>query len=55
MSTLFRRSSVLCLFVICLTTSAFGAARDRRDGGSTFVSARRATVHVLEEIIFPKP
>ncbi|MEA2166655.1 MAG: hypothetical protein QOK37_4782 [Thermoanaerobaculia bacterium] len=57
MSKSFRKSVVLCLFVGCLTTSAFGATRDTRDAGGFFAGIKRAIIHALDqiEIVWPKP
>ncbi|MEA2166656.1 MAG: hypothetical protein QOK37_4783 [Thermoanaerobaculia bacterium] len=57
MSKSFRKSVVLCLFVGCLTTSAFGASRDTREPNGIFAAVKRAIIHVLDqiEIGWPKP
>ena len=57
MSGSFRRVAVLCLFLGCLSTSAFSTTRDGRDGGGFFAAIRRAVVHALDqiEIVWPKP
>ena len=57
MSKSIRKSVALCLFVGCLTASAFGAPRDGREGGGIFAAIRRAVVHALDqiEIGWPKP
>lgn len=57
MSRAFRKSVVLCLFVGCLTTSAFGAPQAGREGGSFFAALKRAIVHALDlnDLGWPKP
>jgi len=57
MSGSFRRVAVLCLFLGCLSTSAFSTTRDGRDGGGLFAAIRWAVVHALDqiEIVWPKP
>jgi hypothetical protein len=57
MSKSFRKSLALCLFVGCLTSSAFGAARDGREGGGIFAAIKRLVVHILDagDLSWPRP
>jgi hypothetical protein len=57
MSKSIRKSVALCLFVGCLTSSAFGAPRDGREGGGIFAAIKRAVIRVLDanDLSWPKP
>jgi hypothetical protein len=57
MSKTLQKSVVLCLFVGCLTAPAFGATRDRREGGGFLAAVKRAIVRVLDlnDLGWPKP
>ena len=57
MSKSFRKSAVLCLFVVCLTTSAFGASRDGGEPDGFFKALKHKIVHILDliDVVYPKP